>query len=228
MGPSNAHYTLSASLQLTPQGLALVWSEQFDGTPPELHTPSYPNWALGNLSLVQNHCIYFRGHGWGYTGSKMGSQAAGFLSCREPRYQVGNNFANEANNQQSPGSDFTYGPLDCTEVQVTTLTRNLGVFDWGGSRFWQSKRGGDDLIQRLASLSLPQFNVSAATTDGSGNHVFTLQNFDGSRRPLPSTHDVAVNVGGQPAGQQLREHRDDAHHRGGHAGAVHGAAAGDV
>jgi len=122
----------------------------------------------------------------------LGSQAAGFLSCREPRYQVGNNFANEANNQKSPGSDFTYGPLDCTKVEVTTLTRNLGVFDWGGSRFWQSKRGGDNLIQLLTALSLPQFNVSAATTDGSGNHVFTLQNFDGtpatpSTMTLPST-----------------------------------------
>ena len=196
-GPGNAHYTLSASLQLTPQGLALVWSEQFDGTAPAQPAngglwQTYQNWTLGNLSLVQNHCIYFRGHGWGYTASKLGSQAAGFLSCREPRYQVGNNFANEANNQKSPGSDFTYGPLDCTKVEVTTLTRNLGVFDWGGSRFWQSKRGGDNLIQLLTALSLPQFNVSAATTDGSGNHVFTLQNFDGTpatpcTMTLPST-----------------------------------------
>ena len=195
-GPGNAHYTLSASLQLTPQGLALVWSEQLDGTAPAQPAngglwQTYQNWTLGNLSLVQNHCIYFRGHGWGYTASKLGSQAAGFLSCREPRYQVGNNFANEANNQKSPGSDFTYGPLDCTKVEVTTLTRNLGVFDWGGSRFWQSKRGGDNLIQLLTALSLPQFNVSVATTTG-GNHVFTLQNFDGtpatpSTMTLPST-----------------------------------------
>jgi len=195
-GPGNAHYTLSASMQLTPQGLALIWSEQFDGTSPALPSAgglwqTYQNWALGNLSLVQNHCIYFRGHGWGYTGSTIGSHAAGFLSCREPRYQVGNNFANEANNQKSPGSDFTFGPLGCTKVEVTTLTRNLGVFDWGGSRFWQSKRGGDNLIQLLTALSLPQFNVSAATTTG-GNHVFTLHNFDGtpatpSTMTLPST-----------------------------------------
>jgi len=173
--PGSANLAIiSPQVRLTPQGVVLTWGTQYSGAIPAAPAAPFPDFALGNLTMVRNQRVIFRHHGWGYVSDAFGSESAGYFSCRQPLYyDGGNNFKNDLFNTQAPGGDFTFGPTNCTQAQVKVqqrVSRQQGsVFNWGGGRFWQCKSTGNYLPQYLAALALPSWNAVSKTVNEDGS-----------------------------------------------------------
>jgi hypothetical protein len=143
------------SLQLTPEGLVLLYIETDStiqpvsgGTGAQLN-----NWAAAKIGLPICKQIKFRSHGWGYVSAENGSLDTGFLSPQFGRYLCGTNFTGEI--LAPAGADFSLPTLSVIQnsIQVLTKIRTGDLSHVQGGRFWQTNAPGGDSLDTFVEGS---------------------------------------------------------------------------